>query len=82
LFSNNSTTQINPQVKDFEGFIFQYQRRKESEQVFIKTVCKNFIQHYKRRGLHQEWSIITIIGGSGTGKSRFHLKLGTFYLIS
>jgi hypothetical protein len=67
-------------VDDHERFIFPYQKRQVAEEVFVHTVCKNFVQHYKKHGLHQDWSIITIIGGSGTGKSRFSYETWSILL--
>jgi hypothetical protein len=59
------------QVYYREGFISPYQNRHTTEETFVRTVCKNFVQHYKKHGVLEEWSIITIVGGSGIGKSRF-----------
>jgi hypothetical protein len=58
-------------VVDVEGFMFPYQKRSKSEDLFVQGVCNNFLQHYKGKRLHQKWNIITVIGGSGIGKSRF-----------
>jgi hypothetical protein len=66
-----STVSSRGQVNARERFIFPYQKRHIPDDAFVRVVCKNFVQHYKQGRLHQEWSIITIIGGSGTGKSRF-----------
>jgi hypothetical protein len=59
---------VKKKIKDSEGFIFEYKERKTSEEILISKICTNFLSYIKKRDLHQKWSIITIIGGSGIGK--------------
>jgi hypothetical protein len=58
-------------VYTHEEFIFPYQPRCVAEEGFVRSVCRNFEQHYRRSGFTQGWSIITITGGNGIGTSRF-----------
>jgi len=61
-------------IRDREGFMFRYRSLPRVERIWIENVCKNFVNFYNKTNLIQEWSLSTIIGGSGIGKSRFSFE--------
>jgi len=61
-------------IKEKERFTFDYKRRPRAESPWVQNVCKNFVNFYKKSNLSQDWSLSTIIGGSGIGKSRFSFE--------
>jgi hypothetical protein len=74
-FCAENKSKVVKQQFEAEGFIFQYQKRTIPEEVMIKRICSNFLNFSRGDCLQQNWSLCTIIGASGVGKSRLSYEV-------
>jgi hypothetical protein len=74
-FCTENKSKVSTLKFESEGFVFHYQKRKIPEKVMMKHICSNFLNFSRGVCLQQNWSLLTIIGGSGVGKSRLSYEV-------